>query len=193
MSLNTPRMPPRFFGFSSEPMEVIFLLLPELLAPRHVPLPRRNLRHDVRQQPERVDRWQDRHAHQVAERHDHEDGFQLVPHLDGMPGELVPRHAVHELGGRLPQTREARREGASHSGSRDTAPGRAAAPPGGVSCDRTRQARAAAGRGWLAGCRRYFWKARQPSMPMSTAAATSSSATSTMSPDPRTGIIRPAA
>src|SRR2546427_3085940 len=81
MSLKTPRIPPFFFGFAasvirvsvSESVQVVLVLLPELLALRHVPLPRRDLRHDVREQPERVDRRQHRDADQVTERHRSEE------------------------------------------------------------------------------------------------------------------------
>src|SRR5438128_10883498 len=105
MSLKTPRIPPFSYGFTSaairasvsESVQVVLVLLPELLALRHVPLPRGDLRHDVREQPERVDRRQHRNADQVAERHDHEDRLQLMTHLQRVTCELVPRQAVHAL------------------------------------------------------------------------------------------------
>src|SRR2546430_12463481 len=113
MSLKTPRIPPFFFGFASsamgvsvsESVQVVLVLFPELLALRHVPLPRRDLRHDVREQPERVDWRQHRDADQVTERHDHEDRLQLMAHLQRVTGELVPRQAVHELRERAAQAR----------------------------------------------------------------------------------------
>src|SRR5438034_1409812 len=116
MSLKTPRIPPFFFGFASsaigvsvsESVQVVLVLFPELLALRHVPLPRRDLRHDVREQPERVDRRQHRNADQVAERDDHEDRLQLMAHLQRVTGELVPRQAVQALRERAAQTRPAR-------------------------------------------------------------------------------------
>src|SRR5262249_51844904 len=53
--------------------------------------------------------------------------------------------------------------------------------------------RAGAGPAAATGRPRDFVKARQPSMPISTAAMTSSADTSTMSPEPRVGRTRPAA
>src|ERR1043166_2940533 len=114
MSLKIPRTPPFFFGFSSDAMEVIFLLLPELLAPRHVTLPGGDLGDHIREQPERVHRREHRYADQVTHRHHHEDRLHLMPHLDGMTGELVPGHAVHEPGNSLPETRQTPDDDAAH-------------------------------------------------------------------------------
>src|SRR5262249_56105342 len=58
---------------------------------------------------------------------------------------------------------------------------------------RSRQPRAGAGLGAGAGRCRYLTKARHPSIPMNTAATTSSSAPRTINPEPITGSRRPAA
>src|SRR3989442_13891452 len=89
MSLKTPRIPRFFFGLFSDGVEVIFLLLPEILPARHVALPGRDLRYQVRQEPERVHRRQHRHADQVAHRHHHEDRLHLVAHLERVAGAIV--------------------------------------------------------------------------------------------------------
>src|SRR2546428_1529120 len=101
MSLKTPRIPRFLFGVSLDGVEVIFLLLPEILPARHVALPGRDLRHHVRQEPERVHGRQHRHTDQIAHRHHHENRLHLVPHLQGVAGELVPRHPVEKLRERL--------------------------------------------------------------------------------------------
>src|SRR3989475_12126968 len=90
MSLKTPRIPRFLFGVSLDGVEVIFLLLPEILPARHVALPGRDLRHHVRQEPERVHGRQHRHTDQIAHRHHHENRLHLVPHLQGVAGGTVP-------------------------------------------------------------------------------------------------------
>src|SRR2546425_1217729 len=94
MSLKTPRIPRFFFGLSSDGVEVILLLFPEILPARHVALPGRDLGHHVRQEPERVHRRQHRHADEVAHRHHHEERLHLVPHLQGVAGGHRPRPAL---------------------------------------------------------------------------------------------------
>src|SRR5262245_53365366 len=117
MSRKAPSNPPRFFTFGSsaiaclspvcgsEAVEVVLFLLPEFLAAGEVPLPPRDLRHHMREEPERVHGWKDGYAHQIAERHHHEDRFQLVPHLYRVPGELVARQTVGEAGEALADSR----------------------------------------------------------------------------------------
>src|SRR2546422_2592864 len=90
MSLKTPRIPRFLFGLSSDGVEVILLLFPEILPARHVALPGRDLGHHVRQEPERVHRRQHRHADEVAHRHHHEERLHLVPHLQGVAGATGP-------------------------------------------------------------------------------------------------------
>jgi len=65
-------------------------------------LPRLNLRHDERQQPQSVIRRQNGHAQHVAENADHEERLHRGADLERMLGDFVAGEAVEELAQRPP-------------------------------------------------------------------------------------------
>src|SRR5919201_5329491 len=129
MSRKIWNTPPFFFAVSSpirvsslpkaprllsHAVQVVVLLFPELAAPCHVALPYREVGHHIRQQAHGVRRRQYRNADELAERDDHEHGFELVAHFKGVAGELVARQPMHELGDHLAGTPEPRRPRSGH-------------------------------------------------------------------------------
>src|SRR2546427_2172483 len=81
--------PPQRHGLAQDVRHVAF--------PQHPPLPPRDLRRHVRQEPERVVGRQDRDPQEVAHRDQDEQVLHARPRAHGMPGHLVGGHPVDDV------------------------------------------------------------------------------------------------
>src|SRR5512143_1159603 len=93
----------------SQPVQVMLVIGAELALAQYVPLPRLDLRHDERQQPQSVVRRQDRDAEHVAVDPQHEQRLHRGADLERLLRDLVARGPVEELAQRLSPTAGGRR------------------------------------------------------------------------------------